>query len=152
MEDSTLIELGTRQVLILSIVVLWLGIFLTKKFNFLNEFNIPAPVTGGLICSLIVALLDITADIKVNFDLGLRDILLLVFFSTIGLSANLRLLIEGGKLLLIILAVATIYLVIQNTIGISVAMLVEGHPAYGLLAGSISFAGGMVMPLAFNHP
>jgi len=68
--------------------------------------------------------------------------LLLVFFSTIGLSANLRLLIEGGKLLAIILVVATIYLVIQNTIGIAVATLIEGHPAYGLLAGSVSFAGG----------
>jgi glutamate:Na+ symporter, ESS family len=142
MEDVTLIELGTRQVLLLSIMVLWLGIFLTKKIVFLNEFNIPAPVSGGLICSLIVALLDITADIKINFDLSIRDTLLLVFFSTIGLSANLRLLIEGGKLLVIILVVATFYLVIQNTIGIAVATVIEGHPAYGLLAGSVSFAGG----------
>jgi len=142
MNDISIVELGARQVLLLSIVVLWIGIFLTKKINFLSDFNIPAPVTGGLICSLIVASLEITADIKVNFDLGLRDMLLLVFFSTIGLSANLRLIIEGGKLLVIILAVATLYLVIQNTIGITVATLVEGHPAYGLLAGSVSFAGG----------
>ena len=142
MDDISIIELGARQVLELSIIVLWLGIFLTKKINFLNDFNIPAPVTGGLICSHIVALLEITADIKVNFDLSLRDTLLLIFFSTIGLSANLRLIIEGGKLLVIILAVATLYLVIQNTIGITVATLVETHPAYGLLAGSVSFAGG----------
>jgi len=142
MDNISVIELGTRQVLLLSIIVLWFGIFLTKKINFLSEYNIPAPVTGGLICSLIVALLDISIDLKVNFDLSLRDTLLLVFFSTIGLSANLRLLIEGGKLLVIILAVATLYLVLQNTIGIAVASLVEGHPAYGLLAGSVSFAGG----------
>jgi ESS family glutamate:Na+ symporter len=142
MNDIFVIELGTRHVLELSIVVLWLGMFLTKKVNFLSEFNIPAPVTGGLICSLIVALLDITANIKVNFDLALRDMLLLIFFSTIGLSANLRLLVEGGKLLVIILAVATFYLVIQNSIGIAVASIMEGHPAYGLLAGSVSFAGG----------
>jgi len=141
-DDISIIELGTRQVLSLSIIVLWLGIFLTKRINFLDEFNIPTPVTGGLICSVFVALLEVTTDIKVNFDLDLRDTLLLVFFSTIGLSANIRLLVEGGKLLLIILAVATIYLVIQNIIGISVAMMIEGHPAYGLLAGSVSFAGG----------
>ncbi len=142
MDNVSIIEFNARQVLILSIIVLWLGIYLTKRVKFLNEFNIPAPVTGGLICSLVVALLDIAVDIKVNFDLGLRDMLLLVFFSTIGLSANLRLLVEGGKLLLIILVVATIYLVIQNSIGVSVAMLIEGHPAYGLLGGSVSFAGG----------
>ena len=142
MGEIFIVELNVRQVLLLSVIVLWLGIFLTKRFNFLSEFNIPAPVTGGLICSLIVALLEVTADIRVNFDLGLRDLLLLIFFSTIGLSANLRLLLEGGKLLFIILLVATIYLVIQNTIGIAVASLVESHPAYGLLGGSISFAGG----------
>ena len=142
MDYITIIDLKMRHVLELSIIVLWLGVFLTKRFNFLSEYNIPAPVTGGLICSLIVALLEVTADIKVNFDLGLRDMLLLIFFSTVGLSANLRLLLEGGKLLFIILLVATIYLVIQNTIGIAVASLVESHPAYGLLGGSISFAGG----------
>jgi len=142
MDELSIIELRPRHVLELSIIVLWLGIYITKKINFLREFNIPAPVTGGLICSLIVALLEVTADIKVNFDLGLRDMLLLIFFSTIGLSANLRLLLEGGKLIFIILLVATIYLVIQNTIGIAVASMTEGHPAYGLLGGSISFAGG----------
>ncbi len=142
MDELSIIELNSLQVLELSIIVLWLGIFLTKKFNFLSEFNIPAPVTGGLICSVVVALLEVTADIKITFDLGMRDMLLLIFFSTVGLSANLRLLVEGGKLLFIILVVATIYLVIQNTIGIAVASLTEGHPAYGLIAGSISFAGG----------
>jgi len=142
MDYITIIDLKMRHVLELSIIVLWLGVFLTKRFNFLSEFNIPAPVTGGLICSLIVALLEVTANVRVTFDLGLRDMLLLIFFSTVGLSANLRLLLEGGKLLFIILLVATIYLVIQNTIGIAVASLTESHPAYGLLGGSISFAGG----------
>ena len=89
-----------------------------------------------------IALLNILADIQINFDLGLRDMLLLIFFSTIGLSANLRLLIEGGKALAILLVLATIYLIIQNTIGLSVALAFEGHPAYGLLGGSVSFAGG----------
>jgi ESS family glutamate:Na+ symporter len=151
MEEISIIELGSRQVLLLSIVVLWLGIFLTKKINFLNEFNIPAPVSGGIICSLLVAVLNVAADIQINFDLQMRDVLLLVFFSTIGLSANLKLLVEGGKLLVIILIVATFYLVIQNTIGITVATVIEGHPAYGLLAGSVSFAGGHGTGITYGH-
>jgi len=108
----------------------------------LQEYNIPAPVTGGLLCSLAIALINILADVQINFDLGLRDMLLLIFFSTIGLSANLRLLIEGGKALVILLILATFYLFIQNIIGILVAYAFEGHPAYGLLGGSVSFAGG----------
>ena len=142
MEELTIIEVGTRRVLLVSILVLWLGMYLTKKIRFLKEYNIPAPVTGGLICSLVVAILNAFADIQINFDLGLRDMLLLVFFSTIGLSANIRLLIEGGKALLILLFIATGFLFIQNLIGITVASLMEGHPAYELLAGSVSFAGG----------
>jgi glutamate:Na+ symporter, ESS family len=142
MEATSIIELNTRHVLELSIVVLWLGMYLTKKIKFLSDFNIPAPVTGGLICSILVALLEVLTEIKVNFDLTIRDSLLLIFFSTIGLSANLRLLIEGGKALIVILFAATVYLMLQNTIGISVATMIEGHPAYGLLAGSVSFAGG----------
>ena len=97
MEQMTIIEVVPRQVLELSILVLWLGMYLTKKINFLSDYNIPAPVTGGIICSIIVALLNVIFDIQINFDLALRDMLLLVFFSTIGLSANLRLLLEGGK-------------------------------------------------------
>ena len=138
----TIIEVVPRQVLELSILVLWLGIYLTKKINFLSDYNIPAPVTGGIICSIFVALLNILFDLQINFDLALRDMLLLIFFSTIGLSANLRLLLDGGKALVLLLIIATGFLFMQNLVGITVAWLVEGHPAYGLLAGSVSFAGG----------
>jgi len=97
MNEITVINFGDANTLLISIIVVWIGISITKKVNFLKIYNIPEPVTGGLICSLIVALLDVFADTKVYFDLHLRDFLLLVFFSTIGLSANLRLLQEGVR-------------------------------------------------------
>jgi len=135
LDELTIIEVIPRRVLLLSIAVFWLGLYLNKKISFLQEYNIPAPVTGGLLCSLVIALINVLADIQINFDLGLRDMLLLIFFSTIGLSANLRLLIEGGKALAILLVLATVYLFLQNIIGMSVALAFEGHPAYGLLGG-----------------
>lgn len=142
MDELTVLEIGPRRVFMLSVLVLWLGMYLTRKIKFLQDYNIPAPVTGGLICSLVVAALNGFADVQINFDLSLRDTLLLVFFSTIGLSANIRLLIEGGKALSVLLIVATVFLFLQDIIGIFVAKLVEAQSAYGLLAGSISFAGG----------
>jgi ESS family glutamate:Na+ symporter len=48
----------------------------------------------------------------------------------------------GGKSLAILVCVAAVFLVFQNTLGVSIALLNGSHPAYGLLAGSISFAGG----------
>ncbi len=142
MEDLVLVEVNSRRVLLLSIVVLWLGMYLTKKLHFLQAFNIPSAVTGGLICSVVVAVIAAQWGYQLQFDLQLRDTLLLIFFSTIGLGANIKLLLAGGKSLTILLLAATFFLLLQNLVGISVSTIFEGHPAYGLLAGSVSFAGG----------
>jgi ESS family glutamate:Na+ symporter len=40
--------------------------------------------------------------------------------------------------------------VLQNTVGVSIALLSEAHPAYGLFAGSISFAGGHGTAIAWG--
>ena len=140
--SETIIELDTLRVLLLSVCVFWLGVYVNKRISFLEKYNIPAPVTGGLICSVLVALASSLGDVQVTFDLSIRNNLLLVFFTTIGLSANIKLLITGGKSLVILLVVATGFLFAQNLVGIGVASVFEGHPAYGLLAGSVSFAGG----------
>ncbi len=129
-------------VLIVAIIVLWVGAFLVRRIAFLGKYNIPTSVAGGILCSIVVAGIYYTASVELKFDLGLRDTLLLAFFSTIGLSARLRMLLEGGKLLAFLLVAAVVFLVLQDLAGILVALLFGAHPAYGLMAGSISFAGG----------
>jgi ESS family glutamate:Na+ symporter len=128
--------------LVVAITVLWVGGLLTRKVSFLTKYNIPASVTGGILCSVIVAVFYFAWDTQIAFDLELRDTLLLAFFSTIGLSARLRLLLEGGKLLAILLVAAIVFLILQNIAGMLVAFFFGAHPGYGLIAGSISFAGG----------
>lgn len=128
--------------LVIAIMVLWLGDLLTRKITFLSKYNIPAPVTGGILVSVLVAGIYVIADVKVGFNLELRDMFLLAFFSTIGLSAKLRLLLKGGKLLMVLMLGAVVFLIMQDLAGIFVARLFGAHPAYGLMAGSISFAGG----------
>jgi ESS family glutamate:Na+ symporter len=137
-----MIELDSVRVLILAILVLWVGGAITRNFGPLRRFSIPIAVTGGVLCSAVVALLDVFADVKVSFDLELRDTLLLVFFSTIGLSAKLGTLKEGGRTLAILGGVTLAFLIAQNGVGIALAT-VGGEPwAYGLIGGSISLAGG----------
>jgi ESS family glutamate:Na+ symporter len=138
----TELQLESVRVLSLSIVVLWLGRTLESRVPLLRNYNIPAAVAGGLVCSLVVAALGLFADLKVTFDLTTRDTLLLVFFSTIGLSAKLSRLAEGGKALAILLVITVFFLLAQNLGGMFVALLLDADPRYGLLAGSISFAGG----------
>ena len=95
-----IIHIESIYVLVTSIVVLYVGMQLTQKVGFLKEFNIPAPVTGGLICSIIIGLIYAFTNNQIQFDTSLRDLLLLTFFSTIGLSAKFKLLKEGGKALI----------------------------------------------------
>jgi ESS family glutamate:Na+ symporter len=128
--------------LVLAIMVLWLGDLLTQKISFLSQYNIPSSVTGGILISVLVAGIYVLSDVKVGFNLELRNTLLLIFFSTIGLSAKFNLLIKGGKLLVVLMLGAVVFLIIQDIAGILVALLFGAHPAYGLMAGSISFAGG----------
>jgi ESS family glutamate:Na+ symporter len=138
------------NVLVLGILVWFLGTWLTGKLPFLRKFSIPPAVTGGLICSLVVMLIYVLGGVEIAFDMRLRDICLLVFFSTIGLSAKISLLKAGGKALFIMLAAAAVFLVIQDITGVLIVKLLGGHPAYGLFGGSISFAGGHGTAIAWG--
>jgi ESS family glutamate:Na+ symporter len=143
-------EVAGADVLIIAIVVWFLGNFITERIHFLKANNIPAAVTGGLICSLIVTFIYSVFDIQINFDMRIRDLMLLIFFTTIGLSAKLMLLKAGGKALAILLAVASVFLILQDFTGVLLVKLMGYNPAYGLFGGSISFAGGYGTAIAWG--
>ena len=147
----TVYQVEPIDVLMLSIVVLFLGLYLNRKIGFLRDNYIPPAVTGGLICSTIVLLLRLVADLEISFDLQMRDELLLVFFSTVGLSAKMRTLLAGGKALVLLVALAAVFLILQNTIGVELALLFGINPGYGLMGGSISFAGGHGTAIAWGQ-
>ena len=144
-------QVQTIDVLMISVAVLFVGMFLTRKIRFLDQNHIPPAVTGGLIVSIGIALLDVLAGLKITFDLALRDVLLLAFFSTIGLSAKFRLLLTGGKALVILIIVSAVFLILQDVVGVLSALLLGAHPAYGLLAGSVSLAGGHGTAIAWGE-
>jgi ESS family glutamate:Na+ symporter len=150
METLARYEMQPLHVLMLSILVLYLGFYLNRKIRFLSEYYIPPAVTGGLICSIVVAVVYGAADLEIAFDMQIRDLMLLVFFSTIGLTAKLRTLAAGGKALVILVVVAAVFLVFQNTTGVLLAMAFGAHPGYGLMGGSISFAGGHGTAIAWG--
>ncbi len=150
-EEISKILVQPGYVLTLSIIVLFIGFFITKNIKFLRENYIPPSVTGGILCSIIVALIYKFANVEINFDMQIRDILLLIFFSTIGLSAKFKTLVSGGKALLVLTFVAFIFLIIQDATGIGISLLFDAHPAYGLMAGSVSFAGGHGTAIAWGN-
>ena len=135
-------ELSQRQTIIIAILVLFLGKWLTTKVAFLREYSIPEPVSGGLIASILFGALFGIFGLEFQFDLEIRDTLLIVFFTVIGLSSKMKTLAQGGIPLMILLGLAIVYLFIQNLTGVS-ATSIAGQPSeIGIIAGSVSLAGG----------
>jgi ESS family glutamate:Na+ symporter len=151
MPDPSLVEIVPMDMLSLSIVVLFVGMYLNKKIRFLGDNYIPPAVTGGLLFSAGTLLIYQLFDLQISFDMHLRDLLLLVFFSTVGLSSRLKTLASGGKALFVLVLVAGVFLILQNSVGIAIAMAFGGHPGYGLMAGSIAFAGGHGTAIAWGQ-
>jgi len=135
-------EFSVRQTIIAAILVLFLGKYLTKRMSFLREYNIPEPVSGGLIASIAFGILYGVFQLEFEFALEVRDTLLIVFFTCIGLSSKLKTLAQGGKPLVIMLGLAIVYLFVQNLTGLSVAGITGQPPETGIIAGSVSLAGG----------
>ncbi len=73
------------NIVVLAVAVWFIGTFINKKVALLERYSIPVAVTGGLLCSLVVTIIYYGLDITIKFDTRLRDLLLLTFFSTIGL-------------------------------------------------------------------
>ncbi len=144
-------ELDNFLTLILSILVLYLGYFLKSRLSILNKYSIPVSVAGGFIFSLMAALFAGSGLVQLSFDLELRSVLLLIFFSTIGLNARVSELASGGKAFFLLVVACTICLVFQNIIGISVVTLLGKEPHFGLFAGSISLAGGHGTAIAWGE-
>ncbi|MEZ8040768.1 sodium/glutamate symporter [Vibrio sp. 1F263] len=140
--ENNILHLGSFFAVTMGIVVLFVGRRLNQVIGFLKEFSIPEPVSGGILASLLFAVLYATTSIEVQFDLFARDVLLVYFFTTIGINSSLKDLFKGGKPLVILLAITIFFMIMQNIVGISVASMFSLEPVFGLLSGSISLIGG----------
>jgi ESS family glutamate:Na+ symporter len=136
------VQLGLIQTLLVALIILFTGYALNDKIHFLKKNNLPEPVVGGIVFSIFTMIMYLQFGVTFEFDMTLKNPFMLVFFTTVGLGASLKLLTKGGPKVIIFLGVASLYLVFQNAIGVFLAMLTDLHPLNGLLAGSITLSGG----------
>lgn len=128
--------------LLAAVVVLLIGTMINRKVALLSKYNIPDPITGGLLFAAIASAVLLAAGFKLGIDQTIKPTLLLMFFAGVGMCADLRQLGKGGKALAIFLLVLFPYILVQNTVGIAVAKALDLHPIFGLVAGSITLVGG----------
>lgn len=136
------VTLNGYYTMILATLVLLLGRFLVKKIKFLEDFNIPEPVAGGLVAAIIVYVLNLIWGYSFNFHQGLQTATMLMFFASIGLSADFSRLKAGGTPLLIFTVVVSVFIIFQDIVGVAMASALGLDPLLGLVTGSIALTGG----------
>jgi len=136
------IELDMIQTTGIGALALIVGMVLTRKVAFLQKFCVPSPVSGGIIFSLISLALYGWFHVEICFDGTLKDVFMLAFFTCVGFQSNLKVIKQGGKLLVIMLALLIVIVAMQNLMPIGISRLMGAHPLIGMASGSISMTGG----------
>lgn len=147
---SAVLKLDMIQTLALAAVVLFAGHAIRRRTPVLDRYNIPAPVVGGFLFAGAALALRLLNILSFQFDTTLQSPLMIAFFTTIGLGANLKLLKVGGPQVLLFWGLATLLVILQNGAGVLIANLLGVHPFLGLIAGSITMTGGHGTGAAFG--
>ena len=126
----------------IGIIVYFIGLQLNKHVTPLREFNIPEPVTGGIIAALAALALFMITGLEITYELDTRDRLLVYFFTAIGINARVSDLLSGGRPLVVLLALTLGYIVFQDMVGLLGAQAIGQPNAVGILTGSASLIGG----------
>jgi ESS family glutamate:Na+ symporter len=136
------IDLSLLPSLLAACLVLTIGGWLTQRVPFLSRYSIPAPIVGGLLYALVALAVRTATGHSLTLDTSAGGPLLLVFFASIGLTADLALLRSGGVRLFRLLIALFPFLVLQDGLGVVMAHLLGLHPVLGLVAGSVTLIGG----------
>lgn len=126
----------------IAIVVYFVGAGLNSLIPPLRRWNIPEAVTGGLLAALATLVAHNGFGFAISFDIAARDLLLLYFFTGIGLNARLADLGAGGRPLVILLVLTVVYLGLQNAVALGAAAALKLPEGMAPLLGSVSLVGG----------
>lgn len=130
------------QTLAVAVGVLYLGGFLKKKIKFLETFCIPAPMVGGIVFALLSCLLHGLGIVEFQFDETLKTVCMVMFFTSVGFQANLKVLKAGGKSLVVFLLCLVVLIFTQNFVAVGISKLMGISPLVGMCTGSIPMVGG----------
>ena len=124
------------------VLALATGHFLTRKVALLRRFCIPEPVSGGILFSLISLALYGCFRVEVVFDGTIKDLCMMIFFTSVGFQSDLRVLRQGGRPLVMLIVLVAVLIVCQNLLSVGIAAGMGLHPVIGMAAGSIPMSGG----------
>lgn len=170
--DFMPLSLSAWFLLLLAVPVLLAGEFVVRRVPVFARFNLPVPVVGGLLCSALILGLKLAGLVAITFSTkvsagwwtwlvtpesewftrpakNLNLPLLVGFFTCVGLGAPVRILRTGGRALVVLLLGATLLAVLQNTVGVALALALGAPPLLGVVCGALTLVGGHGTALGF---
>ncbi|HKG15589.1 MAG TPA: sodium/glutamate symporter [Pyrinomonadaceae bacterium] len=150
------VEAGLRTIkfdlvfsLALAALALFAGYFVQRRVGFLSRANIPAAAVGGLLFAGLVFALRAGGVAGLTLNTSLRAPLQTAFFTTIGLGATTALLRAGGWRMGFFWLLATLTAVVQNVVGMALAVALGAPALLGVICGSLTLTGGPATGLAW---
>ena len=136
------LNLDMYQTVAVAVLALFIGVLLKERIKFLTTFCIPAPVVGGMIFAVIFCVLYASGIMEINFDETLRNVCMVMFFTSVGFQANMKVLKSGGKGTFIFLILVLLLIILQNTLAVGLSKAIGISPLIGMCTGSIPMIGG----------
>lgn len=136
------IKLDMIQAMGLAVILLIIGRKLRSKISFFEKYCIPSPVIGGLIFSIISFIIRQYNIATVLFDTTLQSFFMIMFFTSVGFNASVKVLKKGGKKVFIFLIAAVVLCVFQNAVAVIISKFIGIHPLLALMTGSTPMTGG----------
>ena len=137
-----LVALDMYQTAGVGVLALLLGMFFTRTIPFLKRFCIPAPVSGGIVISLLTLAAYSILGVEFSFDGTIRDISMMLFFTSVGFQSDLSAIKKGGRTLVVMVLLVAVLIVFQNLISVGIARAMGLDPLVGMASGSIPMSGG----------
>jgi ESS family glutamate:Na+ symporter len=138
MQHIALNELWT---LVAALLTIGLGTGVIARVPALARYSIPPAVVGGFLVAVVLLVLQ-QLGWKFSFGAQTRGALLLVFFTTLGLSARLRALRGGGVAVALMSLAIALLAIAQNAVGAGVAWAFGEPASLAVFLGSAAFLGG----------
>lgn len=123
-------------------VLYWLGDTIIRRVSIFTRYCIPAPLVGGLIFAAVNTALYAMGLPYITFDATLQTVFMTMFFTSVGFTVSIPLLVKGGKAVALLLALGCVMTVAQNLLGAGILLGMGEDPRLGLAVGSISLVGG----------
>ena len=143
--------LDNLATLVAALLTIALGQRINALLPWLNRNNVPPSVSAGLLLSLALAGLRAAGVVDLTFSTVPRDVLLLVFFASLGFGAHLGRLASAGKGALVICLAVLLAILGQNLVGTALAGAFGEPAALGPFLGSIAFIGGHGTAVAWSN-